>query len=78
MIEPLRLPGVPTTGTDGRRTNIECIRSAVSALLPSSSVLFVDVDHRNGCPCADDGAPDDRCTCDAVDLTLHQLDVRTQ
>jgi hypothetical protein len=64
-------------GPDGRRDNLDRVRSVLSATMPEGCVLVMGVAHDDGCPCVEGRAPLGRCTCETVDITLEAVDPRT-
>jgi hypothetical protein len=75
MIAPLRIPGVPVVGRDGRRSNVTELYRVVAGAVPRGRVVSMEVAHDDDCPCAERaprlfaGLMDD-CTCETVDITL--------
>ena len=72
----LHLPDVPTAGPTGKRDNLERVRALLCAVMPAGGVLFVDIQHDDGCPCDAGRVSADSCTCRTVGVTLRLLDRR--
>jgi hypothetical protein len=81
-VPPLRLPGVPVVGRDGRRRNVTQLYRVVAGLVPRGRAVRMEIAHDDECPVRGQRAPlysggmMDHCTCETVDVTLRLVDPR--